>query len=1159
MEALPRWFKYDGCESVVASMFGLGMDVAGCPCRGAWDDVGAELAKWVNMYRFLHQVRIQVQRALIALLVMQGLPAMAAAVPPNVVLIISDDQAWWDYGFMGSKQVDTPRLDRLASESATFVRGYVPTSLCCPSLVSILTGQYAWRHTITGNDPAKPEEESARGAGTTGREILNRRMDRMATLPRVLGEAGYMSLQTGKWWQGDYTRGGFTHGMTKGTRHGDEGLKIGRETMQPIYDFIGEAQRERKPFFVWYAPFLPHEPHTPPKDLLEKYKARTDSLPMARYFAMCEWLDRTCGELMDHLDMKGLRENTIVALVTDNGWRQSAARAGVEPRSKLWPNDGGVRTPILFRWPGRIDPGVRQMPVSSTDIAPTLLAAAGVKVPGGMQGKALFTSGSNGSKLVEERNRGPVFGETYTHDMWDLAQPHRSLLWRWVVDGEHKLIVPVTADGRAMEEIPGDRRVTELFRTALAKARPELYEVTNDPDEERDLAGSKPDVVKVLRARLDAWWDGRSSPAFAGPDGVYWLQRAPIYLGEPTTREWDDQLSVASGGTVFERSFLVDGEPVESVLRIRQEDVRANWGVEVNGKKLGNLTQQDAALAKVFPVPASALVRGVNVVRVRPPAGKDGIVVSEVRVEPRGAEGLLSEGGLDVRVRMRGGARVPCRVTVVDGTGALAPFSGGVGSSPGRAVRQGVVYTLDGDASVRLPAGEYEVFGGRGFEYSLARKRVKVGVGPSEVVELEIEREVPTEGWVAVDPHIHTKSFSGHGDAMVEERLVTIAGEGIEVPIATDHNHHADYEDHSEKAGLGAKSRWYTPIRGNEFTTKLGHFNVFPVRKGEAVPKADIASWKEVGARLRGLSETEVIQLNHPRDIFNGFQPLGPGQIDGLTGEPVGAHVFEFDAVEVANSGSLQSDIMVSVRDWMALVNRGHRVTATGSSDSHEVSRYIVGQGRTYARASDVDPAEIPKEDVYRAFKEGRAVVSMGLFCDVKVASKYGPGDLVPRDGLGFGGSVTVDVTVLGPRWVSADRVEVFVNGRSHGVREIVSADGVKKAEVQWTLRGLRSDAAVVVVASGPGVTQPYWDLPRPYQATSTHHVSRVLSLNNPVFVDVDGDGRFTAPFARAQAIADKHGKDEAKAWSEALREDVSVAEQLQSVLRPRIATRTSE
>jgi hypothetical protein len=274
--------------------------------------------------------------------------------------------------------------------------------------------------------------------------------------------------------------------------------------------------------------------------------------------------------------------------------------------------------------------------------------------------------------------------------------------------------------------------------------------------------------------------------------------------------------------------------------------------------------------------------------------------------------------------------------------------------------------------------------------------------------------------------------------------------------------------------------------------------------------------------------------------------------MDGVTGEQVGAHLFEFDAVEVANSGSLQNDIMVSVRDWMALVNRGHRVTATGSSDSHEVSRYIVGQGRTYVRARDTDVSDVPKEEVYRGFKEGRAVVSMGLFCDVTVGGKYGPGEVVPKGELGFGGSVTVDAVVYGPRWVQADRVEIFVNGHSRGSREIASAEGVKKASVQWTLQGLRSDAAVVVVASGPGVTEPYWDLPRPYQATSTHHVPRVLSLNNPVFVDVDGDGGFTSPYVRARAIVAKVGTDEAKAWAEALREDVAVSEQLQTVLHPR-------
>ena len=90
---------------------------------------------------------------------------------------------------------------------------------------------------------------------------MNRHLENVPTLPRVLKELGYLSLQTGKWWQGHYSRGGFTHGMTQGQRHGDRGLDIGRKTMQPIYDFVELAQKEHQPFFVWYAPMLPHQPH----------------------------------------------------------------------------------------------------------------------------------------------------------------------------------------------------------------------------------------------------------------------------------------------------------------------------------------------------------------------------------------------------------------------------------------------------------------------------------------------------------------------------------------------------------------------------------------------------------------------------------------------------------------------------------------------------------------------------------------------------------------------------------------------------------------------------------------------------------------------------------------------------------------------------------
>jgi len=148
----------------------------------------------------------------------------------NVVLIISDDQHWGDYGFMGHRQIETPHLDQLARQSLTFRHGYVPSSLCCPSLASIITGRYPHEHHITSNDPAIPQGMKAAGfqkseAFLQGRQAMTRHLEAWPTLPKLLGQAGYVSFQTGKWWLGDYTHGGFTHGMTKGGRHGDEGLE----------------------------------------------------------------------------------------------------------------------------------------------------------------------------------------------------------------------------------------------------------------------------------------------------------------------------------------------------------------------------------------------------------------------------------------------------------------------------------------------------------------------------------------------------------------------------------------------------------------------------------------------------------------------------------------------------------------------------------------------------------------------------------------------------------------------------------------------------------------------------------------------------------------------------------------------------------------------
>ncbi|MCA9179198.1 MAG: sulfatase-like hydrolase/transferase, partial [Planctomycetales bacterium] len=375
--------------------------------------------------------------------------AFAADSLPNVVLIISDDQAWTDYGFMGHPHIETPNLDQLARQSLTFTRGYVPDSLCRPSLATIITGLHAHQHGIVGNDPPLPPSldgksiRQARGseAYLKAREQYIEHIDRVPTMPKMLGEIGFVSHQSGKWWEGNFRRGGFTHGMThgdrrRGGRHGDNGLVIGRQGMQPVFEFIDTAVEQNKPFFVWYAPFLPHSPHNPPERLFDKYKDKTDSPHIARYWAMCEWFDETCGQLLKHLDEQGVADNTVVVYVTDNGWINDPSADRYAAKSKRSQYDGGVRTPIMVRWPKRIQPRRdEQTLVSSIDIAPTVLAACGLKPTDAMQGINL-TDG----KALEARQR--IFGEIFEHDIQHMTDPSPSLRFRWVIDGAMKLIVP---------------------------------------------------------------------------------------------------------------------------------------------------------------------------------------------------------------------------------------------------------------------------------------------------------------------------------------------------------------------------------------------------------------------------------------------------------------------------------------------------------------------------------------------------------------------------------------------------------------------------------------------------------------------------------------------------------------------------------------------
>lgn len=399
----------------------------------------------------------------------------ACAEQPNVVLIISDDQAWTDFGFMGHPEIRTPHLDALARQGAVFTRGYVPASLCRCSLATLITGLYPHQHGITSNDPPEGVE----------RHAMLRLIAGQPTLPGLLRAKGYRSLQTGKWWEGNYRLGGFTDGMThgdpeRGGRHGDVGLDIGRKGLQPIFDFVESCGDT--PFFIWYAPFLPHRPHTPPEKYLAKYRKPGRSEHVAKYWAMCEWFDATIGELLDFLDEREIADNTIVAFVADNGWIQRTDDPGFAPRSKRSPYDGGLRTPLIIRWPGRVMPSWNdETPVISLDLATTILRACGVEPTVDMPGIDLIELASGRTQST----RDAIFGEVFTHDAVDLDRPSSSLLYRWCIQGGWKVILPQSED-----------------------ERPELYAIVDDPMETEDLARQNPAVVKRLTELVDAWWPG---------------------------------------------------------------------------------------------------------------------------------------------------------------------------------------------------------------------------------------------------------------------------------------------------------------------------------------------------------------------------------------------------------------------------------------------------------------------------------------------------------------------------------------------------------------------------------------------------------------------------------------------------------------------------
>jgi hypothetical protein len=443
------------------------------------------------------------------------------------------------------------------------------------------------------------------------------------------------------------------------------------------------------------------------------------------------------------------------------------------------------------------------------------------------------------------------------------------------------------------------------------------------------------------------------------------------------------------------------------------------------------------------------------------------------------------------------------------------------------AFRPGTVYTANRPVRISAPVGNYRILVGRGFEYSLAEEQVSLSKGGAKQLPLSIKREVDTEGWVACDTHVHTLTHSGHGDSTVQERMVTLAGEGIELPIATDHNVHIDHRPFAKEAGV---DRYFTPVIGNEVTTKTGHFNVFPVNPGAKRPDHKLTDWDEIADSINQVDGVKVVILNHARDIHSGVRPFGQALFNDAVGENIKGWRFRANAMETANSSANQTDVMLMFRDWMTMLNRGLNITPVGCSDSHDVSRHFVGQGRTYIRCDDRDPGNIDVEQAVNSFVQGRVMVSFGLLTNLRVNDRYGSGELA-RVG---GDTVKVNVRVQGPHWTTASRVQLFANGIVIREATMPANDDSAPAKrldwkTEWIIPRPSHDVHLVAIATGPGITGPHWKTALPYQPTSPDWEPTSLGCSGAVWLDVDGDGRRSSARDYAEfAVGSSGGKIEA-------------------------------
>jgi hypothetical protein len=468
---------------------------------------------------------------------------------------------------------------------------------------------------------------------------------------------------------------------------------------------------------------------------------------------------------------------------------------------------------------------------------------------------------------------------------------------------------------------------------------------------------------------------------------------------------------------------------------------------------------------------------------------------------------LDPEGGLSYDVRdAKTGEPIPCKLTLVGVAGTKDPelTRVDIGRPEGdKAIAAfNRIMSLNGVGAAHVPFGTYDVTISRGPEWDIATiHKVKVGAAGA-FVTARLSHVVETPGWISADFHVHA-ARSSDSRVPMQHRIFEFVADDVQMIVATDHNVVSDYDPYIRELGAGA---FISSAIGDELTTaSWGHFGAFPLpadleRAGQGAVLVHGRRPDDFFRDVRVNAPDAVIDVHHPRiDAEIGYFDIAHFDARGDRAERPG-FAWDFDAIEVMNGyqDPVRRSVDRVVEDWFALLDHGHLVTATGNSDTHHLTFNIGGYPRNYVKVLDDHPALVSGRDVARAVKAHRSFFTTGPFVSLLVNGGM-MGDLVPARG----GKARAEITVQAAPWVSVDHVQLIVGGKPIKQWEV---PGDATAPVRFHERAdfdVKGDSYVLVRVDGDRSLTPVVGDRKTFTAYP-------FALTNPVFLDVDGDGRYS-------------------------------------------------